>query len=77
MESTLAVSRRRMRRGGMARLSARNGGGPASCTLEEHAHATVVRAGDREGAEVVQLYLSDTESSVDRPFKELKGFQTF
>jgi len=31
--------------------------------------------GNREGAEVVQLYLRDTESSVDRPLKELKGFR--
>lgn len=31
--------------------------------------------GDNEGAEVVQLYLHDTESSLPRPFKELKGFK--
>jgi beta-glucosidase len=31
--------------------------------------------GTREGAEVVQLYLRDVASSVDRPMKELKGFR--
>ena len=31
--------------------------------------------GDIEGAEVVQLYLHDIESSLPRPFKELKGFK--
>ncbi len=31
--------------------------------------------GERSGAEVVQLYLEDVESSVERPPKELKGFQ--
>lgn len=31
--------------------------------------------GIREGAEVVQLYLRDIDSSVERPLKELKGFQ--
>ena len=31
--------------------------------------------GTRDGAEVVQLYIHDAESSVDRPYKELKGFQ--
>lgn len=32
-------------------------------------------SGLREGAEVVQLYLQDIESIVERPSKELKGFQ--
>jgi len=31
--------------------------------------------GDRAGAEVVQLYVSDPEASVERPVRELKGFQ--
>jgi len=36
--------------------------------------ATVKNTGDVAGAEVVQLYLHDIESSVERPVKELKGF---
>ena len=36
---------------------------------------TVRNAGDRAGAEVVQLYIADAESSLPRPKKELKGFQ--
>ncbi|KAF6659379.1 glycoside hydrolase family 3 N-terminal domain-containing protein [Paenibacillus polymyxa] len=34
----------------------------------------VTNTGDREGAEVVQLYISDVVSSVTRPIRELKGF---
>lgn len=34
----------------------------------------VTNTGDRAGAEVVQLYVSDIECLVDRPEKELKGF---
>ena len=36
--------------------------------------AMVKNIGDVAGAEVVQLYLHDIESSVERPIKELKGF---
>lgn len=36
--------------------------------------ALVKNVGEVAGAEVVQLYLSDLEASVDRPVKELKGF---
>ena len=36
--------------------------------------AMVKNAGKVAGAEVVQLYLHDVESSVERPAKELKGF---
>lgn len=35
----------------------------------------VTNTGDREGAEVVQLYLSDLKSSLARPVKELKDFK--
>ena len=35
----------------------------------------VTNTGDREGAEVVQLYVSDLKSSLPRPVKELKGFK--
>ena len=37
--------------------------------------ATLRNTGSREGAEVVQLYVADTEASVARPSKELKGFE--
>ncbi|NGZ77636.1 beta-glucosidase [Saccharibacillus sp. VR-M41] len=36
---------------------------------------TVTNAGDREGAEVAQLYVSDVVSAVTRPANELKGFR--
>ena len=35
---------------------------------------TVTNTGAREGATVVQIYVGDTEASVARPVKELKGF---
>ncbi len=35
----------------------------------------VTNTGNREGAEVVQLYVSDLKSSLPRPVKELKGFK--
>ena len=35
----------------------------------------VVNSGEYEGAEVVQLYIQDIESSIERPLKELKGFR--
>ena len=35
----------------------------------------VSNVGEREGKEVVQLYIGDDKCSVDRPVKELKGFQ--
>jgi len=35
----------------------------------------VQNIGDREGAEVVQLYVHDVEASVERPVKELKAFK--
>jgi len=37
--------------------------------------ATLTNIGEVAGAEVVQLYISDREASVDRPVKELKGFE--
>ena len=37
--------------------------------------ADVTNTGSRPGAEVVQLYIGDEESSLPRPVKELKGFQ--
>ncbi len=35
----------------------------------------IINSGDRTGAEIVQLYIQDVEASVERPFKELKGFK--
>lgn len=35
----------------------------------------VKNTGNREGAEIVQLYISDLQSSLPRPLKELKGFE--
>ncbi len=35
----------------------------------------VTNSGDRAGSEIVELYISDPKSSVDRPVKELKGFK--
>ncbi len=37
--------------------------------------AEVTNTGDMAGAEVVQLYIGDEESSLPRPVKELKGFR--
>ena len=37
-------------------------------------HVEVKNTGEREGKEVVQLYIRDVFSSVTRPVKELKGF---
>ena len=34
----------------------------------------VSNVGEREGQEVVQLYVGDRKSSLPRPLKELKGF---
>ena len=39
------------------------------------ATVTIRNTGSRPGAEVVQLYVKDVQSSVERPEKELKGFQ--
>lgn len=35
----------------------------------------VTNTGDREGSEVIQMYIRDLHSSVTRPVKELKGFK--
>jgi beta-glucosidase len=35
---------------------------------------TVKNSGNRDGAEVAQVYLHEVASKVDRPYKELKGF---
>src|SRR5439155_26302341 len=38
-------------------------------------YATVRNVGNREGEEIVQMYIGDPVASVSRPIKELKGFQ--
>ncbi|KAL7702201.1 glycoside hydrolase family 3 [Lotmaria passim] len=40
-----------------------------------HAEVTVTNTGKVAGSEVVQLYVRDVKSSIDRPEKELKGFE--
>ena len=45
------------------------------CGREWKVSATLKNTGKVAGAEVVQLYISDTESTVARPAKELKGFE--
>ena len=35
----------------------------------------ITNSGEREGAEIVQLYVQDVEVSIERPLKELKGFR--
>jgi len=39
------------------------------------ASITVTNTGERDGHEIVQLYIRDVEASVTRPVKELKGFK--
>ena len=41
----------------------------------EQVSLSVRNTGTREGAEVVQLYVHDVQSSIDRPVKELKAFR--
>ncbi|OKP74612.1 beta-glucosidase [Paenibacillus sp. P3E] len=50
---------------------------PQAITADQTAtvRVTVTNTGEREGAEVVQLYISDVVSKVSRPAKELKGFR--
>jgi beta-glucosidase len=42
---------------------------------EIRVEATVTNSGPRAGAEVVQLYIRQRGASVDRPIRELKGFE--
>nr|WP_244988328.1 glycoside hydrolase family 3 C-terminal domain-containing protein [Paenibacillus xylanexedens] len=41
---------------------------------EVNVHVRITNTGDRAGKEIVQLYVSDVESTVIRPVKELKAF---
>ncbi|OAV46296.1 hypothetical protein A3850_017295 [Lewinella sp. 4G2] len=49
----------------------------ASAAIDENVtvSVTVKNTGEREGSQVVQLYVRDKVSQVTRPVKELKGFQ--
>ena len=40
-----------------------------------HAQATVTNTGEREGDEVIQLYVGCSQSEIDRPKKILRGFE--
>lgn len=52
-------------------LSVTPGQGDLAATVE----LTVRNAGSRAGAEVVQLYVSDPDCRLERPVRELKGFE--
>ncbi|MEM1091491.1 MAG: fibronectin type III-like domain-contianing protein, partial [Pseudomonadota bacterium] len=56
-----------------SRLEVSCASAPLGTTIE--VSAWLSNAGDREGTEVVQLYVRDLVGSVTRPVKELKGFQ--
>ena len=55
---------------GQPTLSAKTFDGSGAVTVT----VPVTNTGDREGSEVVQLYVRDEKSSVYRPYKELKAF---
>lgn len=55
---------------GKPELSSKSFGGDGTVTVT----VPVTNTGDREGSEVVQLYVRDEKSSVYRPYKELKAF---
>jgi beta-glucosidase len=50
---------------------------PAKVTPDEPVHVSlrVRNTGPRAGTEIVELYVHDVESSIDRPEQELKGFE--
>jgi beta-glucosidase len=47
----------------------------SSTAKEVKVNVSVTNTGSRAGAEVVQLYVQDVKSTVERPVKELKAFQ--
>ena len=49
--------------------------GPAKLTGNWVVTADIKNTGSRAGAEVVQLYIHDVHSKIDRPVHELKGFE--
>ena len=58
---------------GYSNLKIKSGKAASGQTFE--VSLEVRNQGNRAGAEIVQLYLHDGHSSVDRPVKELKGFR--
>ncbi len=58
----------------LADLSVTTSGSVAAGDLRAEVGVTVTNTGEREGAEVVQVYVADPECSVRRPVRELKGF---
>jgi len=44
-------------------------------TMDYPVHVDIKNTGSRAGAEVVQLYIHDGHSKIDRPVHELKGFE--
>ena len=55
-------------------LAVHTSGSVESGDLAASVQVTVTNTGSRAGAEVVQVYVRDPESSVGRPVRELKGF---
>ena len=52
--------------------------GKASCKQTDDGYEVsvdVTNTGSREGKEIVQLYIQDVKSELERPVKELKGFE--
>ncbi|MFT4216455.1 MAG: glycoside hydrolase family 3 C-terminal domain-containing protein [Micropruina sp.] len=49
-------------------------GSAADDTLAATVAVTITNTGDRDGVEVVQVYLRDPVCSVERPLRELRGF---
>jgi beta-glucosidase len=58
----------------MSDLDVTTRGSVADGTLAATVTVTVTNTGAVDGAEVVQVYVQDVESSVARPVRELKGF---
>ncbi len=58
----------------LADLSVTTAGAVADGTFAAEVQVTVTNTGAVGGAEVVQVYIRDAESSVARPVRELKGF---
>ncbi len=55
-------------------LTVEQGGRVADGDLRATVSVTVTNTGNRAGSQVVQVYVSDNQSSVVRPVRELKGF---